>query len=334
MSWSTFGQTYTINTVAGNVPAGHSLYGGDGGPAVSAQLASPLGVALDSSGNLYIADTDNQRIRKVSNGVITTVAGNGPAGFYGDNGPATSAWLNNPAGVVLDSAGNLYIADTNNQRIRKVSNGMITTVAGNGTLGFSGDNGPATNAMLNQPTGVALDSAGNLYIADSHNNRIRKVSNGVIATVAGIGTNGYSGDGGPATSAQLSFPAGLAVDSAGNLYIADTFNGRIRKVSNGVITTVAGGGFYGDNGPATSAQLNYPEGVAVDSAGNLYIAASDRIRKVSNGVIITVAGGGGVVAAATAVRLSTPSCTPRPASSWILLATFTSPTVVTTASVF
>ncbi|MGA9627051.1 MAG: IPT/TIG domain-containing protein [Bryobacteraceae bacterium] len=293
MSWSTFGQTYTINTVAGNVPAGHSLYGGDGGPAVSAQLASPLGVALDSSGNLYIADTDNQRIRKVSNGVITTVAGNGPAGFYGDNGPATSAWLNNPAGVVLDSAGNLYIADTNNQRIRKVSNGMITTVAGNGTLGFSGDNGPATNAMLNQPTGVALDSAGNLYIADSHNNRIRKVSNGVIATVAGIGTNGYSGDGGPATSAQLSFPAGLAVDSAGNLYIADTFNGRIRKVSNGVITTVAGGGFYGDNGPATSAQLNYPEGVAVDSAGNLYIAASDRIRKVSNGVIITVAGGGG-----------------------------------------
>ena len=150
MSWSTFGQTYTINTVAGNVPAGHSLYGGDNGPATSAQLASPLGVAVDSAGNLYIADTDNHRIRKVSNGVITTVAGNGTAGFSGDNGPATSAQLNYPAGVAVDSAGNLYIADTDNNRIRKVSNGVITTVAGNGTLGFSGDNGPATSAQLNQ----------------------------------------------------------------------------------------------------------------------------------------------------------------------------------------
>src|ERR1017187_6806789 len=279
-------------------------FSGDDGPATSSQLNSPCGIAVDSAGNLYIADSGNNRIRKVSNGVITTVAGNGTQGFSGDNGPATSAELADPEGVAVDPAGNLYIADSGNQRIRRVSNGVITTVAGNGGCGssgcgFSGDNGPATSAHLSNAEGIAVDSAGNLYIADTYYQRIRKVSNGVITTVAGNGARGFSGDNGPATSAEFSNPEGIAVDSAGNLHIADSYNNRIRKLSNGVITTVAGGGIccvsIGDNGPATSAGLNYPFGVAVDSAGNLYIADTDnqRIRKVKNGVITTVAGIGG-----------------------------------------
>ena len=286
---------YLITTVAGDGAGGFS---GDNGPATSAELADPQGVAVDSAGNLYIADLANNRIRKVSNGVISTVAGNGTPGFSGDGGLATAAQLDQPAGVAVDSAGNLYIADCWNHRIRKVSNGVISTVAGNGTPGFSGDNGPATSAQLHYPSGVAVGSASNLYIADPYNNRIRQVSNGVISTVAGNGVCcGFSGDNGPATSAQLSDPTGVAVDSAGNLYIADMFSNRIRRVSNGAITTVAGNGtqgFSGDNGPATSAQLSNPYAVAVDSAGNLYIAdmVNNRIRKVSNGVITTVAGGG------------------------------------------
>ena len=282
--------TGVLTLVAGNGTPGFS---GDNGPATSAQLANPEGLAVDSAGNLFIADAYNYRIRKVSNGVITTVAGNGTPGFSGDNGPATSAQLDPGSGLAVDSAGNLFIAEFHNQRIRKVSGGMISTVAGNGTPGFSGDNGPATSAQLFGPAAVAVDSAGNLYIADSFNQRIRKVSNGVITTVAGNGAQWFGGDGGPATSAELWYPSGVAVDSAGNLYIADTFNHRIRKVSNGVITNAAGGGpSLGDNGPATSAQVLNPGGVAVDSAGNLYIADSghNRIRRVSNGVITTVAG--------------------------------------------
>jgi sugar lactone lactonase YvrE len=291
VSCSTFGQTYTIDTFAGN---GTSGYSGDNGPATSATL-SPGGIAVDSAGNLYIAD--NNRIRKISNGVITTVAGNGTYGFSGDNGPATSAQLFNPQGIAVDSAGNLYIADTFNNRIRKVSGGVITTVAGNGTSGSRDENIPATTAQLNWPYGVAVDSAGNLYIANTYNNRVCKVSGGVITTVAGNGTHGFSGDNGPATAAQLSWPDGVAVDSAGNLYIADTDNNRIRKVSGGVITTVAGNGtegFSGDKGPATAAQLGWPYSVAVDAAGNLYIADTynNHIRKVSNGVITTVGGDG------------------------------------------
>jgi uncharacterized protein (TIGR03437 family) len=283
-----------IATVAGSGTPG---YTGDNGLATSAQLNGPTAVAVDSAGNLYIADTNNQCIRKVANGLITTVAGNGTRGYRGDNGPATSAQLNNPYGLAVDAAGNLYIADSSNNRIRKVSGGLIATVAGNGTPGFSGDNGPAIGAQLGYPQGVAVDSAGNLYIADAGNNRIRKVANLSIATVAGTGTLGFSGDAGLATKAQLNNPDGVAVDSAGNLYLADTFNNRIRKVSNAVIATVAGNGtlgFSGDNGPAASAQLAYPWGVAVDSVGNLYIAdyGNNRVRKVSGGAITTVAGNG------------------------------------------
>ena len=278
-----------ITTVAGNGTVGFS---GDNGPATSAQLSGPSGVAVDSAGNLYIADADNGRIRKVSNGVITTVAGNGAHGFSGDNGPATSAQLNLPSGVALDSAGDLYIADYNN-RIRKVSNGVITTVAGGGTS--LARQRPGHQRAVGSPTAVAVDSAGNIYIADTGNNRIREVSNGMIATVAGNGTQGFSGDNGPATSAQLWSPGPHRRGLGRQPLHRRLDNNRIRKVSNGVITTVAGGGtsFSGDNGPATSAQL-YPAGVAVDSAGNLYIAdaSNNRIRKVSNGVITTVAGNG------------------------------------------
>jgi hypothetical protein len=214
--------------VAGN---GTSGFSGDNGPATSAELSYPSGVAADSTGNLYITDENEYRIRKVSNGVITTVAGNGTRGSSGDNGLATDATLSGPTAVAVDSAGNVYIPD--GARIREVSNGLITTVAGNGTGGFSGDNGPATRAELDGG-GVAVDSAANLYIADSGNNRIRKVSNGVITTVAGDGTSCFSGDNGPATSAQLSIPIAVAVDSAGGLYIADYANNRVRKVSSGV----------------------------------------------------------------------------------------------------
>jgi uncharacterized protein (TIGR03437 family) len=192
---------------------------------------------VDAAGSLYIADTYNQLVRKVSNGVITTVAGTGTHGpSSGDNGPATSASLYSPSAVAVDSAGNLYIADTGNSRIRKVTNGIITTVAGNGGYGFSGDDGPATSAQLYDPYGVAVDSAGNLYIADTLNGRIRKVANGIITTIAGNGTYGFSGDNGPGTSAQLSRPYGVAVDSAGNVYVADRDNNRIRVLTPAAVT--------------------------------------------------------------------------------------------------
>jgi sugar lactone lactonase YvrE len=305
---------FNINTLAGNGTLG---YKGDNGPAASAELNNPTGVAADSAGNLYIADKFNQRIRKVSNGTITTVAGTGAIGYTGDNGPATSAQLYWPSAVALDSAGNLYIADSGNNVIRKVSNGTITTVAGNGTFNYSGDGGPATSAALNYPAGVAVDPAGNLYIADEANYRVRKVSNGTITTFAGDGTQGYTGDNGPATSAELSDPAGVALDSSGNLYIADSNNNVIREVSNGTISTVAGSytvGYTGDNGPAISAEVSDPTGVAVDAAGNLYIADNDNfvIRVVANGVIATVAGNNtqgysGDSGPATSAELSLPS---------------------------
>ena len=291
----------TITVVTGD---GNQGYSGDGGPAVQAEVNQPYGVAVDSGGNVYIADSANYRVRKVAAGVITTVAGNGTPSYSGDGGVATSAQLDWPGAVAVDAAGNLYIADVANCRIRKVTvaSGIITTVAGAGPWGYAGDGGPATQAELYQPSDVAVDGAGNLYIADTYNYVIRKVApSGTITTVAGTGNYGYTGDGGPATSATLDVCYGVAVDAAGNLYIADTGNDVIRKVTaaTGIITTVAGNharGYSGDGGLATQTALDQPYGVAVDAAGDIYIAdtVNNRIRAVavSNGFIYTVAGDG------------------------------------------
>lgn len=294
-----------ITTVAGSKTAGYS---GDGGLATQAKIGRPNDIFVDSAGNIYIADNENNRIRKVdTNGIITTVAGNGTSGYGGDGGLATQAELNRPNGIFVDSANNIYIADTRNSRIRKVdTDGIITTVAGTGTSGYSGDGGTATQAELDWPRDIAVNFAGDIYIADTDNACIRKVdSNGIITTVAGNGTAGYSGDGGAATQAELNWPHGIFVDSADNIYIADTDNHRIRKVdTNGIITTVAGNGVYnygnptynGDGIPATQAGIASPTGIFVDLLGNLYIADNwnNRIRKVdTDGYISTVAGNGG-----------------------------------------
>jgi trimeric autotransporter adhesin len=291
-----------ISTMAGNGTLGYS---GDGDLATAAQLNTPYNVTVDSVGNLYIADGKNYRIRKVTPaGIISTVAGNGTYGYSGDGGTATAAQII-ALDVAVDSAGNLYFTDSVNDRIRKVTAaGKISTVAGNGIKGYSGNGGLATAVQIS-PNDVAVDSAGNLYIADAYNNRIHKVTTaGKINTVVGNGPSGlnidgkqYSGDGGLATAAQLNFPNGVAVDSAGNIFIAETGNRRIRKVTpSGKISTMAGNGTRGndgDGGLATAAQLNSPHGLAVDSAGNLYIADNYRIRKVTPaGIISTMAGNG------------------------------------------
>ncbi len=394
-----------ITTIAGNGTAGSS---GDGGLATEASINNPVGLKVDAAGKLIVADQVSNRIRKIdTNGIITTIAGIGTRGFSGDDGPATEAQLNFPNGVTIDAAGNIYIADTINSRIRKIdTSGIISTIAGNGVAGFGGDGGLATSAALNRPYEVKVDAAGNIYVADSDNNRIRRINAlGIISTIVGNGTQGFSGDGGPAIMAEISSPIGVEVDMAGNIYVADTFNSRIRKVqpippfpatlvgqtsspqdiylvinepvtissfsvpqseggapeyaagtvtgcslgsaltmgaictipvtfspvfpgvrgvplvvtttgagefnfgltgigtapqialSPGIIQTVAGNGssgFSGDNGPATAASMTTPAGVARDSVGNLYIATDDnRIRKVApNGTITTVAGNG------------------------------------------
>ncbi len=276
----------TIVTYAGN---GHAGYSGDGGAATSAMIfasGTVHGLAVDSAGNLYFSDGENQRVRKVdTKGIVSTVAGNGNMGFSGDGGPATSAMLKFPGGLAADGFGNLYIADEFNERVRKVdATGTITTVAGNGNSGFNGDGSQATAAAIGECIGVAVDGSGNLYI--SGNFRIRKVDTaGVIGTVTGTGSNGYSGDGGPAAGAAGD-PVGMAVDAAGNLYFADANAQRVRKIdTSGNITTVAGNGKYadtGDGGPAASASMETPEDVSFDGAGNLYIAeTSYYIRKVS-----------------------------------------------------
>lgn len=371
-----------ITTVAGNGTTGYS---GDGGPAVQAQIAQPMGLAADGSGNIFIADSGNACIRKLApDGSISTVAGIGTAGYNGDGGPATGTQLNEPEGVAADGAGNLYIADTANDRIRKVApNGIVSTIAGNGLSAVfgsifdetgvsttTGDNGPATSAAVVLPTDVAVDGSGNIYIADYGNARIRVIANAIINTVAGgtggiplagvpltsgqaaistelngptglaadnagnvyfaegsIGTgsgladgdfriwkvtgggilavaagNGlesYAGDGGPAAAAQLNAPAGIAMDAQGDIYIADSLNNRIRRIKpNGAIDTVAGNGtagYAGDGGPAVQAQLNGPLGIVVDQWGTLYIADTNnnRVRMVSvDGTMFTLAGNG------------------------------------------
>ena len=311
----------TITTIAGGGEGGSN---GDGGPAHMAKLSSPQDVAVDSAGNLYIADYGNARIRRVDhNGTITTVAGSGFGSYGGDNGLAVQAQLARPRGMVLDSNGNLFIADTGNHRIRRVdASGTITTIAGTGEDGYSGDGGLAVEAQLNEPRGVAVDGSGNLYIVDRYNNRIRRIdATGIITTIAGTGRDGYSGDGGPATQARLDSPSSLAVDNAGNLYIADRGNNSIRRVdASGTITRVAGNGsgswgYSGDGGPAVAAQLGDPNDVVVDSAGNFYIVerANSRIRRVdAAGIITTVAGNGkrghsGDGGPAVAARLNGPT---------------------------
>jgi len=293
-----------IYTAAGT---GKASYNGDNIPATVATLSAPYGLALDAAGNVFIADYNNHRIRKVAIATrkISTVAGTGDGGYNGDGIPATSAKLYHPSGVQVDAAGNLYIEDGWNNRVRRVDGvtGIITTVAGTGAAGFSPDGTRATSAKMHFPGWGALDPAGNVCYSDLYNNVIRRVDavTGLVSTIAGTGTEGYNGDGIPATSAKVSNPCALAFDSAGNLYFSDDRNNRIRKVSaaTGLISTVAGNGTAGYNGDgiaATSAEFINPLGIALDPAGNLYIADwnGHRIRRVDavTGLISTIAGTG------------------------------------------
>lgn len=287
----------TITTFAG-IGDGH--FGGDGSPAVRARLDNPTGLAVGPKGNLYIADTENHRIRRIDrSGTISTVAGTGVQGYGGDGGQATAAQLDQPSDVALDSSGNVYVADTRNNRVRQIDpSGTISTVAGNGEFsarGDSGDGGPADGTPIRWPMSVEVDSAGNLLIVEASSVRLVDPS-GTISTVAGRGGRGYRGDGGPATEASLSSPRGIAADSSGNIYIADSGNHRVRRIGpSGTILTVAGtgeGGYSGDGGPATEARLRSPTGVAIDSSGTLYIADmhNTRVRSIdSSGRISTVA---------------------------------------------
>lgn len=296
-----FNPDQIITTFAGNGLSGDS---GDGSAAVGARLFFPSAVAADAQGNVYIADTNNNRVRKVTPaGMILLFAGNGLLGSSGDGGQAANATMNQPQGVTVDAAGNVYISDSGNNRIRRVApNGIITTYAGTGVQNFSGDGGLATQAELSAPMQITLDSAGNLYIADNGNLRVRKVtaSTGVISTIAGDGRVGNEGDGGPATAAQFLYPTGVAVDRNGVVYILDSYDNHVRRVgTDGVISNYVGTGDYGysgDGGPATSAEIDPLSYIAVDADNNLYIADyfNHVIRKVTaaTGIIATVVGNG------------------------------------------
>jgi gliding motility-associated-like protein len=276
------GATGVISTIAGT---GASGYNGDGVLATTANISQPSGVCTDVNGNIYLADYGNHRIRKInsSTGIITTIAGTGVNGFFGDGGLATNANLASPSGVFIDLNNNLYIADRSNFRIRKVNltTGIISTVAGNGISAYAGDGGLATNANFVGPTGVIVDNSGNIFIADNSGLTIRKVDflSGNISTIAGTGTYGFSGDGGLAINAQLSTSHGVWVDSAGDVYIADSDNHRVRKVNSitGIITTIAGNGatgYAGDGGLAVNATFYNPDGVFVIGSNEVYIADS------------------------------------------------------------
>jgi sugar lactone lactonase YvrE len=312
-------KTHIISAFAGNgTTCTATGKCGDGGSAVAASMGPPRGVVPDTLGNVYIADARDNRIRIVTAGTINTFAGTGVHGYQGDGGSPTSAQLAGPNGVFADSHGHVFICDTGNQVVREVTAGVIGTILGGGN---GGDGGSPVSAQLANPTGVAVDSSNNYYIADTINNRIRWVSGNAIQTLAGTGLNGYSGDGGPAISAQLNAPLGMAVDGSGNVYIADTNNKVIREVSSGTINAFAGTGapcipttgLCGDGGPAVSAKLTSPSSVAVDALGNVFIAdpSTQRVREVSGGTITTFAGTGtagysGDHGPASAAELSNP----------------------------
>ena len=278
---------------------------GDGGSASKARFSCPAGLALDHAGNLFVDDHANNRIRMVdASGLVSTVAGSGPpgvdrGGYEGDGGLATEARLSEPIGVAFDARGDLFIADRDNHVVRMIDiHGVITTVAGTGKSGFSGDGDVAIKADLSDPEYIAVDSHGRVYFTDQLNERIRMIdTHGIITTVAGTGEAGYAGDGGPATAATLNEPYGLAVDTGGNIYVSDSSGARIQMIdTHGIITTVAGtgeAGYAGDGGPATEATLDEPYGLAVDATGNLYIAdvGNGVVRMVEDGVITTVVAG-------------------------------------------
>ncbi len=294
----------SIFTVAGTGDLG---FAGDGAPATRAHLWFAAAVAVDAEGNVLVADSFNNRIRRVDarTGMITTVAGVGYQGFSGDGDLATEAKLNSPGGVALDSMGNILIADTFNHRVRIVDHrtGIISTLVGSGIQGSNGDSGLAIRAQLSEPTGLSVDPAGNILIADTGNHRIRlaEKATGLIFTLAGTGTPGFSGDGGTGTAAQLNGPTAVAADGEGRVLIADTFNNRVRRldIRTGRIATIAGTGeqgFGGDGASASKAELMEPSGVAVDAKGNILIADTfnNRIRQVDHlsGMITTVVGAG------------------------------------------
>ncbi len=290
-----------IFTIAGNDTAGYS---GDGGMATAAMLFHPIASHYDKLGNLYVTCYDSSVIRKINtSGIISTFAGVGTNGYSGDGGPATAAQFNGPSGFAFDTSGNMYVVDAMNNCVRVIDRfGIIRTYAGTGIAGFSGDGGRADSAQFNHPEGCIMDKAGNLYISDGLNNCVRKINRaGIITTVAGIGgiTPGFSGDSGMATAAHLNFPIGLAMSKKGDLYIADVANQRIRMIDSvGIIRTIAGTGsrgFSGDSGAALTAKLNFPYVICTDTSNNLYILDNNnfRIRKVdSHGIITTIAGTG------------------------------------------
>ncbi len=287
-----------ITTIAGSGSA--AGFSGDGGPATAALMGRLFGLACDAAGNIYVSDFTNNRIRKVNtSGVISTYAGNGSGSTSGDGGPATAAGLNGPSELAL-YGNSLFIAEHNSSRVRKVdiTTGIITTYAGTGLNGYSGDGGPATAAKISRPYGIGVDNAGNVYIPDQDTHRMRKVDTfGIITTFAGTGTSGYSGDGGPATLAKIHLADDIKCDTSGNIYFCDFLNDAVRKIdTSGIITTIAGtgiAGFSGDGGPATAAQLFGPSAVLPDLYGNIYICDADnhRLRMINpSGIISTVAG--------------------------------------------
>ena len=281
-----FTYIYTVSTLAGNGIAGFKE-----GEGLVAEFKLPFGIVTDASGNVYVGDGGNNRIRKVTAaGVVSTLAGNGNSGFV--DGPADVAQFNNPEGVAVDASGNVFVADFANYRVRKISGGGVTTVAGNGIAGFK--EGDALAAQFFDPEGIAVDESENLFVAEYGNSRIRKIAAGVVTTHAGNGIEGFKD--GAATNAEFDSPFGVAADASGNIYVGDFRNNRIRKITGSTVVTFAGDGMDGfKDGPGVTAQFTRPQGVAVDALGNVYVAdrGNHRIRKITkDGTVTTIAGDG------------------------------------------